>query len=86
MPEREWEVVGEAAGELNAELVRGLLEAQGIEVFLSQEGAGRAIGLSFSPLNLVQVLVPNDRVEEAKAILAEYYSGELSPPAEEDQG
>jgi len=86
MPERRWEVVEEVAGELNAELLRGLLEAQGIDVFLSQEGAGRAIGLSFSPMGLVQVLVPNDAVEEARAILAEYYSGELSSPAEEDQG
>ena len=45
MSEEKWEVVIEAPGVLQAEILRNLLEAQGIKVFLNQEGAGRAVGV-----------------------------------------
>ena len=38
MSDESWEVVTEVSGELQASLLRNLLEAQGIKVFLNQEG------------------------------------------------
>ena len=77
MPEENWEVVDEVAGDLQAEILRGLLEAQGIQVWLSQEGAGKAIGLTIPILGGVQIMVPTHEVERARAALDAYYSGAL---------
>lgn len=70
-----WEVVHEVSGELQAELMRGLLEAQGIRVMLNQEGAGRAYGLNVGRLGQVRILVPTSQLEEARSILNDYFSG-----------
>ena len=72
MSENQWQVVYEATDPVNAEILRGLLESQGIQVHLSQEGAGRAIGFTVGPLGFVQVLVPSDDFEKATELLAEY--------------
>lgn len=74
MGESEWEVVYEAEGPLQAELLRGLLEAQEISVVLSQEGIGRVYGLTVGPLAVVQILVPESQVERARQILKDYDS------------
>ena len=75
MTDENWEIVDEVYGELQAELLRGLLEAQGIEVVLNQEGAGRAYGLNVGTLGLVQILVPSHAAAEARQILDDYYKG-----------
>ena len=75
MAESEWEVVYETDGQLQAELLRGLLEAQEIPVVLSQEGIGRVYGLTVGPLAIVQILVPGSKVERARDILRKYESG-----------
>lgn len=79
-----WEVIAEIYGELQAELLRGLLEAQGILVVLNQEGAGRAYGLNVGPLGLVQIMVPASSVEDARHVLADYYAGNFETPNEEE--
>lgn len=71
----EWVVVDEVDGPLQAEIVRGLLEAQGLTVNLAMEGVGRVHGLFVGPLANNQVLVPGDQVELALKILQEYYAG-----------
>lgn len=73
----EWVEVDEVEGDLQAEILRGLLEAQEIPVFLSHEGAGRAIGLEIGGLGLVKILVPSLLEERAAATLDEYYEGGL---------
>jgi hypothetical protein len=70
-------VVETTSGIIEAEILRGLLEAQGITVWLSQESAGRAIGLSVGPLGQVDLMVPADQVAEAKRILDDYHTGRL---------
>ncbi len=75
MPRENWEVVHEISGELQAEMLRGLLEAQGIPVMLNQEGAGRAYGISVGRLGQVQILVPSSHAESARSILNDYYAG-----------
>lgn len=77
MVDEQWEVVDQVNGELQGEILRGLLEAQGIPVMLSQEGAGRAYGLNVGALGEVQILVPTSSKPLAERILQEYYAGEF---------
>lgn len=73
----EWVEVGEVSGDLQAEILGGMLEAQGIPVFLSHEGAGKALGLEIGGMGLVKVLVPSNRVDQALGILQDYDAGAL---------
>lgn len=75
MTEAKWEAVAEAYGELQAEILRGLLEAQGIPVLLSQEGAGRAYGIQVGSLGLVHILVPSEYLATAENVLADCQAG-----------
>ena len=85
MSESNWEVVQEVYGELQAELLRGLLEAQGISVILNQEGAGRAYGINVGPLGQVQILVPSHSLQNARQVLEDYYAGRFETGTD-DQG
>ena len=71
----EWVVLEYVPGDLQAEILRGLLEAQGIPVFMSQESAGKAIGLTVGPLGEVTILVRAEDLQDAQRILADYRSG-----------
>jgi hypothetical protein len=90
MSEEKWELVTEVSGELQANLLRNLLEAQGIKVFLNQEGAGKAYGLTVGPMGQVQVLVPENQIQNARQIVDEYYAGNFEEneeiDSEADQG
>ncbi len=66
------------SGMLEAEIVRGLLEAAGLRVWLSHEAAGKAIGLGVGPLGEVSILVPASEEEAARRVLADYRSGRLA--------
>jgi len=81
---KELVVVGEVAGELQGEMIRGLLEAQGIPVMLSEESAARAIGISIPAMGTVKVIVPEDFAAVARQMLDEYFSGAL-PALPEDE-
>jgi hypothetical protein len=74
--EDKWETVESVQGQLQAEILRGLLEAQGIRVFLNQEGAGVAYGINVGPLGTVEIMVPTSEMDQARQILTAYYSGE----------
>ena len=99
MSEQSWEKIGVAAGELQAEILKGLLEAQGVPVVLSQEGAGHVFGLTVGLMGEVDILVPTHLVAQAQQVLDDYERGafdstgepETDEPAEakedpEDQG
>ena len=79
----EWKVVDEVPGSFQAEILKGMLEAQGISVILTEEGAGRALGLGAGPTATVQILVPEASLEEARATLESYYSGDLAATDQE---
>ena len=89
MSEDKWELVIEVSGEFQANLLRNLLEVQGIKVFLNQEGAGKAYGLTVGPLGQVQILVPEHQSQEARQIVDDYYAGKFEIneelDSEEDQ-
>jgi hypothetical protein len=78
MPDQSWEVVDNIAGDLQAELLRGLLEAHNIPVYLSQEGIGRSVyHVIVGPMAKVQILVLGPFVQQARQILDEYYAGDF---------
>ena len=64
-------VVDEADGLLEAEILRGLLEANGIAVWLSGESAGAALGLGVGPMATIEILVVAEVAEQAQRILSE---------------
>ena len=71
------EVVYVASGNIEAESVKILLESFGLQAFTNQESAGKTYGLTVGPLGLVEVLVPEDQVEEAKQIIRAMDAGNL---------
>ena len=85
MTEQHWEVVDVISGDIQAELLRGLLEAQGIPVMLSKEGAGHAFGLQVGPLSEIEILVASPRKEEARQILDKYYAGDYTSAESSEQ-
>ena len=72
-----WKSIITVQGELQAEVVRGLLEAQGIPVHLSQEGVARAYGLGVGPLSEVDILVPDNYHQVAEKVIESYQAGEF---------
>lgn len=77
MNEQTWKTVISVQGEFQAEVLRGLLEAQGISVHLSQEGVARAYGLGVGPLSEVEILVPEKHFDAAQTVIEKYQAGEF---------
>jgi hypothetical protein len=76
MSENAWEVLDTVVGDLQAEIIRGLLEANDIPVVLTQEGIGKSVyPVVIGPLANIQVLVPQKDIELARQLLLEYNSG-----------
>lgn len=71
-------VVFTTAGGGTAAIIKTMLEAAGIPAVTSQEGAGTAYGLTVGALGTVDILVPESRATEAKALLAAMERGDLS--------
>jgi hypothetical protein len=84
MNEKKWVSLTKVQGDLQAELLRGLLEAQEIPVLLSREGAGRAYGINVGLLGEVEILVPDEFAQEAKIILTMYKDGSLENQSEDE--
>jgi hypothetical protein len=71
-----WELLEQVSGSAVAEILKSFLEAQGINVVLSQEGIGESIyPVAVGPLSEVQILVPSSQLAEAQKVLADYHSG-----------
>ncbi len=77
MAEDEWVLVEKVQGQLQAEILKGLLEAQGIMVWINQQGAARAYAVSVGTLGMVEILVPTSAVEQARQVLEAYYRGDF---------
>ena len=73
----EFVVVDSISDNLEAEILRGLLNSYGIEVWLSRESASTAIGITVGPLAEVDIMVPKSQLERAQKILNNYYTGNL---------
>ena len=77
MADDEWVMVDQVQGQLQAEILRGLLEAQGIMVWVNAPGAAHAYALSVGTLGTVELLVPSSFVDQARQILESYYRGDF---------
>jgi hypothetical protein len=71
-------VVFTTAGSGQAAIIRTMIEAAGIPVTTSQEGAGAVYGLTVGPLGMVDILVPENYAADAEALLAAMERGELA--------
>ena len=65
------------SGKLEAEIVHAMLQAYGIDAVMSHEAAASIYGLGVGPTAEVDILVPEDRLEDAKQLLDDYQHGRL---------
>ena len=54
---------------MEAQVIKGRLESEGIPVLLSYESAGLVYGITVDGLGVVKVMVPQHLAEEAREIL-----------------
>lgn len=69
--------VYDANGQLEADMIRLMLEASGLHVITRQESAGAVYGLTVGPLGVVRILVPETEVTDAKNLLTAMEEGKL---------
>jgi hypothetical protein len=69
MPAGESLVTVRTAKYMEAQIIKGRLESEGIPVLLSYESAGLIYGLTVDGLGEVKIMVPQHLAEEAKEIL-----------------
>ena len=79
----EYVEVFSANGQLEADMVRLMLEASDIKVLLRGESVGAVYGLTVGPLGEVKVLVPIDQQEKAQGLIEAMKSGELEENLDE---
>ena len=70
MSAREQLVTVRTARYMEAQIIKGRLESEGIPVLLSYESAGLVYGLTIDGLGEAKVMVPKHLAEEARGILA----------------
>jgi hypothetical protein len=70
------------ANYLEAQIIKGRLESEGIPVLLSYESAGLVYGIIVDGLGEVKIMVPKRLAEEAKEILG---LGEFAKGGEEEE-
>jgi Putative prokaryotic signal transducing protein len=62
---------------LEAQIIKGRLESEGIPVLLSYESAGLVYGITVDGLGEVKIMVPRNLEEEARGILGVEYPDDL---------
>ncbi len=70
MREKRWSEVFLAQGWAEALVIKGLLESNGIAVRLGYEALGSILGLTTDGLGEVKIMVPREKAEEARALMA----------------
>ena len=71
----QFKLIWRASGQLDAELIRGLLKSFGIESYSSQESLGSTFGFTSTPLGEVEIYVDESDVDDANRILDDYRNG-----------
>ena len=77
MTDEEWILIDTVQGQLQAEILKGLMEAQGIKVWINPQGAAHAYAVTIGTLGAVELLVPTNSVDQARQILEAYYRGDF---------
>ena len=73
MEDEKWKVAHISSGMINANIVAGRLETDGIPVKLRYEAVGVIYGLTLDGLGEVRVMVPSSYLKRAREALAESY-------------
>jgi hypothetical protein len=74
-----------AHGQVEAQLIKSLLEAEGIPVMIAQEGAGAAYGLTVGILGIAEIFVREKDAEEAKRLIEEMRGDEEASDESESE-
>ena len=69
----QWEVIATASGMVQANIIRGRLESQGVATRLRYEAAGSIYAITIDGLGAVRILVPLADGERARELLARSY-------------
>jgi len=80
MEEEKWEVANVSSGMINAKIVAGRLETEGIPVKLRYEAVGVIYGLTLDGLGEVRIMVPSSYLKRAREALAESYEDDDFTP------
>ena len=69
---------------LQAQIVKGRLESEGVPALLRYEGAGLVYGITVDGLGEARVMVPENLAQEAQAIVADHEYGEPEESTEDE--
>ena len=76
----DYEIVYTAHGQLDAEMIKVLLEANGVPAYVAGESVGTSYGFTFGPLGDRDILVPVLQADDARSILDAMERGDLENP------
>ncbi|MHB8907884.1 MAG: putative signal transducing protein [Syntrophales bacterium] len=71
--ETQWEAIATASGMIQANIIRGRLESQGIVTRLRYEAVGSIYAITIDGLGAVRILVPSADCERARELLSRTY-------------
>lgn len=77
MSKLDWVLIKKVYSHAEAEVIKGMLEAQDVVVLLAQEGAAKAIGLNVGALGEIQIHVKSTDESAAREILNDFLHGNL---------
>ncbi len=72
-------VVDTVMGQVEAEIVRGFLNARGIKCELSQEAIGKIYSTGIGLTGCVDILVPSKQGKQAREAIKEYHRAQKHP-------
>ncbi len=76
----DYEIVYTAHGQLDAEMIKVLLEANGVQAYVDGESIGNAYAFTVGPLSDRDILVPVKQADDARSILDAMERGDLENP------
>ena len=76
MEDEQWEVVHRASGMINANIIVGRLETEGIPTRLKYEAVGAIYPITIDGLGEVRIMVPGNYLEYASEVLSRSYEQE----------
>ena len=68
-----WEVVCSVSGMINASILVGKLETEGIPTKLKYEAVGTIYAITVDGLGEVKIMVPADYLDRARSVLSQTY-------------
>lgn len=77
MSDRKWAFVTAVHDPVLAEILKGLLEAQGIMVHIVREGYQAAYGIANQMSVHIELLAPDDQVEAARQVIQDFNDGKF---------